>query len=232
MFDELLGNIKKTLRRRLKPNQITIDGIRVSTSLEHVTKDIRKALFREVYERPERLLTQKYLSRTDRVLEIGAGVGLISVTCARICGSENVLSYEPNPRTRIAIEKNFELNGLKPKLRNKAVGLTAEEVDFYFAENIFSSSVFDRNYGGKTTVECDAISDVISEFQPNAIIMDVEGAEIDLLGQTNLSNIDKLIVEMHPHIVGNDNVDFLLSSLKKKGFRLIETLSISYVFLR
>jgi len=232
MFDEFLGNVKKTLRRRLKPNQITIDGIRISTSLEHVTKDIRKALFREDYERPERLLVQKYLSKTDRVLEIGAGVGLISVACARVCGPENVLSYEPNPRTRIAIEKNFELNGLKPQLRSKAVGLTAEEIEIYFAENIFSSSVFDRNFGDKTTVECDAISDVIAEFQPNAIVMDVEGAEIDLLGQTNLANIDKVIVEMHPHIVGDDNIKLLVSGLKQKGFRLVEVISISYVFLR
>lgn len=232
MFEKFGRIIRAQIRRRLKPDVITIEGLKITTNLGDVTKTIRKALYRETYEAPERRLLKEIVAPGDRVLEVGAGVGLVSLTCARICGAENVLSYEPNPGMRPIIEKNFALNGMTPNLRSKALTTSPGTVDFYFAENIYSSSLYDRGLGEKTPVPCDAISDVFAEFKPNVIVMDIEGAEVDLLPSCDLSAIDKIIVEMHAHVVGAEKVQDLVSYLEGQGFSLKKTLSISYLFAR
>ena len=62
-----------------KPNFIVIDRVRVTTDLQDVTKIIRKGLYKETYEKPERILIKKALKPDDRVLEIGGGIGLVSL---------------------------------------------------------------------------------------------------------------------------------------------------------
>ena len=144
----------------------------------------------------------------------------------------SALPYEPNPRTRSVVEKNFHLNGLTPQLRSRAVNINGGTAKFYFAENIYSSSLYDRDLGGETEVPCDAMQDVLDEFNPNVIVMDVEGAEVDLLPESDLNSLSKLIVELHPEIVGEDRIQKLLELLAQQGFTLVERLGRSYYFSR
>jgi hypothetical protein len=48
--------------------------------------------------------------------------------------------------------------------------------------------------------------------------MDVEGSETELLARADLSIVTSIIVEMHPHIVGQQEIDKLLAKLKTDGF--------------
>lgn len=232
MFKSFKRFLSWQYRWRTKAKWIRIDGLKVSTDLADVSKEVRKGLYREKYEAPERHLLGRTLKSGDRVLEVGAGIGLVSMTCARICGSENVLSYEPNEKMRRVIEKNFALNGLSPKLRSKALTLKEGSVEFFFADNIYSSSLYDRSLGEGTQVPCDGIGAVLEEFNPNVIVMDIEGAEVDLLPEVDLGRIEKIVVEVHPHVVGQDRVDALVRDLEARGLMLRETRSISYLFTR
>ncbi|SDU39925.1 FkbM family methyltransferase [Stappia sp. ES.058] len=224
--------IKKRLRRWFAPDVISIDGIKISTSRDDVTETIRQGLYKESYEEPERKLVRVALTPQDRVLEIGAGIGLVSLTCAKICGSDKVLSYEPNPLMGPLIKKNYALNRLKPNLRTKAIAVEPGTSDFHIAENIFSSSMYDRNLGGKTRVECDGIQETMSEFQPTALVLDVEGAEVDLLPVADLSSVDKIIVEVHPHVVGEGRIEDLRSYLRLAGFTRTKVDGISELYTR
>jgi FkbM family methyltransferase len=232
MLNRLKTSLAVAYRMRAKPRVISIDGIKISADRAFVTKDIAKALYREKHEHAERKLVTKALKPGDRVLEIGAGVGLVSLFCARICGPDAVLSYEANPALERVIRHNFALNGMEPRLRIAAAALEKGETTFYFNDNIYSSSLIDRNFGGAQIVQCDAINDVVTDFAPNTIIMDVEGAETTLLPAIDLARIDKIVVELHPWIVGQDKIDTLIAQVKASGFELRETISAAYLFVR
>lgn len=210
------------LRRWLKVKSVDYGGLRVCTDPDYVGKGILKALYTGRYEREEFHLVRKYLKPTDRTLEVGAGLGIMSSLCASICGSEAVVSYEANSSLKKAILKNYELNNVSPELRIKALAESEGETVFHFHHNFYSSSLVERENSVAETVQCDAINAVIAEHKATAIVMDVEGAEIDLLPIADLTDIQTLIVETHPHIVGEEKTAKLIGHLEECGFKLHE----------
>src|ERR1043166_271413 len=101
------------------------------------------------------MLVREFLSKGDRVLEIGGGVGFISLLCARICGPENVLTYEANSGMQSPIKVNQSLNGLPPRVRLKAIPAPEREVPFYTNENFFPSSLPPRDHTHPQKVPAD-----------------------------------------------------------------------------
>lgn len=225
-------NIKKGIRRLLKAETVTIDGVTATTDPKWVSKAVRNGLFKETYEEPERILTRGALTKGDRVLEVGGGVGFVSLICAKICGAENVLTYEANPSMQAVIKKNFELNGLTPQLRSKAITSDGGEATFFISDNIISSSLYEREGGKAQKILADAMDAVIAEWKPTALVMDAEGAEVDILGGSNLDGLTKLILELHPHIVGEPAIQKLKDHLARLGFREDKTIHNSSCFLR
>lgn len=219
-------------RLRFRPKIITIDGLRVCADRRLVSKTISKVLYRGHHELPERQLAGRFLHRGDRVLEIGAGVGLVSLVCARLVGAENLLSYEANPALEEVIRLNFRLNGMEANLRIAAAAPEAGETTFYFARDLYSSSLIDRHLGKAERVRCDALAAIVAEFKPTVLVMDVEGAEVDLLPVADLSGIDKMLLELHPWIVGQERIDDLIALIGSKGFVLREQIEASYAFSR
>lgn len=213
---------KVRLRRLFRVKSVDYGGLRVTTDPAYVEKGLIKALFKGAYEKEEYALVRKYLNKDDRVLEIGTGLGIISALCASICGSDSVTSYEANPSLKRTILKNYEINNVAPTLRMKALASEAGEATFHFHHNFYSSSLVERKNTKAKTVQCDAIGEVITDLRPTAIIMDVEGAEIDLLPLARLDNVQKLVIETHPHIVGEDKVNTLRDHLLNEGFQMLE----------
>lgn len=62
------------------------------------------------------------------------------------------------------------------------------------------------------------INEIIYEFQPNFLIIDIEGGEIKLAYQINWHRIKKLLIELHPHIIGNYQAIRIISHLNQQGF--------------
>ncbi|WP_165814685.1 FkbM family methyltransferase [Labrenzia sp. 011] len=220
------------VRRKFAPRTIKLHGITLLADQQDVPKGIRKQLYQKKYDPRKFLLVREALMPADRVLEAGAGIGFIGIACARICGPDNILSYEPNPAMKPVIEKNYALNGMRPNLRNKVLATEAGEAEFFFDEGVLSSSLIDRKHGSATRVPADAISDVVDSYNPSALVMDVEGAEVDLLRSCNLRKINKIIIEMHPHVVGADKIEDLCNYLSENGFSIVRRISKSYYLSR
>lgn len=232
MIVTLFQNARKGVRRLFNVSTVRLDGVILSTHPSDVSRRVRNEVFKGIYEKPESILVREFLSENDRVLEIGGGIGFISVLCARICGAGNVLTYEANSAMHSPIKINYKLNGMTPQLRCKAISATEREVTFYINDNIISSSLLHRNHTHPHTVPADPLDDAIAEWQPTAIVMDIKGAETTVLPTSKLTGVKKLILELHPHIVGESATAAMKSHLEKLGFREERVVSKSSCFVR
>jgi len=221
------------LKRLFNVGQTQLGDVRVHSSRSDVPRGVQKALFNGKYERFERFMVEAHVHPGDRVLEIGVGVGLISLVAASRAGAENVFSYEANPSVEPLIRRNYALNDLHPSLTMKAVTSDGRSLTFYQDAKVLSSSIFDRKLeGGEVTVESEAIQTLIERHAPNVLVMDVEGAELEILPAADLSGVDRIIVEMHPHVIGADKVEALVADLMAQGFTLTDKQSITYYLAR
>lgn len=205
-------------RRVLKPNSITIDGLKVCTDPDVVPRPLLNVLFKGDHKIPERTAVKRTLRPDDRVLELGAAAGLVSLTCARIVGGDQLLSYEANERFLPVIKENFRLNGMRPNARAKAISRSGGDIPFHFADNMFTSSLFKTTEPETKLVPSDTLDDVIAEFRPTAIVIDIEGGEIDAFADSNLEGIRAIVMELHRHIVGDEAIDQMLDRLVGLGF--------------
>ncbi len=71
-------------------------------------------------------------------------------------------------------------------------------------------------------VESDAFGDIVGGFKPEVLIMDVEGAEAELFQLADLGSIRHILVELHPHIIGEDKVAGIAGRLESDGFAVRE----------
>ncbi|WP_341861144.1 hypothetical protein [Gymnodinialimonas sp. 57CJ19] len=101
----------RTLRRRyhelVNSQTVSLDGIRVDARADVVGHDVRREIIRGTYEFAERKLLAQVLRSSDRVVEMGAGIGAIGLLASRLIGAENVTSFEANPALEAVIRSNY-----------------------------------------------------------------------------------------------------------------------------
>ena len=208
-------------------------GTLASIDPQHAPWSVRRLLVKNAYERDERELVQQIIRAGDRILEIGAGIGVVGATAAKIVGSDQVLSYEPNHRLAETIERNYRLNGLSANVRMRAVSASGGPIEFYPNKYILSSSQFCPSDGAiPILVESDAIGEIVREFRPNTLVLDAEGAEVELLSADCVDCFRKMIVELHPPIVGQGMIDDLVSNIISKGFNILASAGKTVAFVR
>jgi FkbM family methyltransferase len=157
------------------------------------------------YERPEINGLSMVVRPGDRVLELGAGLGIISALAGRAAGkSGRVLSYEANPALIADTQAFFAANGVANVTMLNAV--LVNETDpkprqFYLAGSFAESSLLGvkgRGSRGKVTVRAESISQVLANYKPDVLICDIEGAEVDLFPAFPASTLRAAVIELHP----------------------------------
>lgn len=215
----LLGRARRLWHRALGTKVVTLDGVRLACGRSDLPSSVRNLVFERRYERAEAELVREVVRPGTRVLEIGSGIGFVGLLCTRLSGQGHVRSYEANPRMEAVIRRNHSLNASEPDLVMKAITPDGTAIPFFRTDNVVSSSRFERGKKGeRIEVESDAIDHAIENFEPDVIVMDIEGAECDVLPVADLSGISALVLELHPHIVGEDRANLLLSDLASRGF--------------
>ena len=217
-----MRSIRYRWHQLIRTKKIQINGVLISTSSSDVVRRIRKALFNGTYESQERYFVEKYLKKNSRVLEIGCGIGLVSLVAHKICTGGFIKSYEANPHMERVIKKNYALNGFTPNLEMKAVTNNGKDINFHVDPEVISSSIYDRERGfEKLIIQSEALDSIIKNFSPDTIIMDVEGAEIELLANSKLNGVVQMIVELHPHITGDEKIFYLNERLEAIDFAVV-----------
>lgn len=196
-----------------------VKSYKIKLSSSVITDQIAKELFMDVYEKEERFAVQKTVQEHDRVLEIGAGMGVVTLQLLKRVKSEQVVALEANPRVFAILEKNMKDNGLSPKLINKAVVNNSDGRAFQFGDSFTSGSIHQRpGIENAVSISVMEINQLLNSDTFTTVVMDVEGAEIELVPSILGSSVDTLILELHPHIVGDQEISRLENSIYEAGF--------------
>lgn len=173
------------------------------------------------YERKEARLLRSNLRNDDRVLELGAGLGFISTLAAKLSPNGSVCCVEANPYLIGQIQRTHKLNHVKVDIMNAVVSSEpAPARTFYLREQFWDSSLSKEpnNYVEQIEVSNRTFADLAAKFRPTVIVADIEGGEIELLQSELPEGVRAFLVEVHPKMIGADNVQKMLKYFTECGF--------------
>ena len=197
---------------------ITIEGVKIRLG-RHMSPRVERALTKGGYEREELRLIGVVISQGDVVVEVGAGLGLVSSYCAKRIGSDRVFAFEADPDLEPCIRETYELNAVEPTLEMCAVGNRAGRVTLYRDKHFVSSSVVRRRVGARPVeVPGKALSYIVEKIHPTLLIIDAEGAERGMFDGAQLEGVTRIVLELHDRVIGPDGTDQVRASLRALGF--------------
>jgi FkbM family methyltransferase len=194
---------------------VSIEGVRIRLG-RHMSRRVEQAISRGAYARDELRLIRMVLSPDDVVLEIGAGLGVISAYCAMQLGSDRVFAFEANPDLEPCIRETYTLNRVEPTLEMCAVRASAGRVTLYRTKRLFSSSGLPN--AEPIEVPGKALSYIVEKIRPTLLIVDAEGAEGELFDRAPLPGVSKIVMELHERVIGKDKAGKVRSALAALGF--------------
>ncbi|MEM8784862.1 MAG: FkbM family methyltransferase [Pseudomonadota bacterium] len=215
-----IRSLRQTICHVLRPQCINHYGVRIPLDEDLLPPGMINWLYRGSFESEEATACKRIIGSGDRVLELGSCIGFISTLCAQRCGSDNVLSYEANPAMEPLIRSTHRRNNVSPELRMRAIGPIAGRSRFKVGDNLSASHLATETESEIIEVPCDSFEQVVGAFRPTVIVADIEGTEVDILPNTNLSTIRAVIVELHRSITGEGAIDNLIHALEAQGLLL------------
>ncbi|NDW47809.1 FkbM family methyltransferase [Ruegeria sp. PrR005] len=165
----------------------------------------------------------------DRVLEIGAGLGIVGAVVAQNAKPQAVTSFEANPELVPEIEALYALNGLGGRiaLRNQIL-ISApdrpESMPFHVRSSYLGSSLLNPAARPSTVVDVPTadFAAVCGETGATVLIMDIEGGELELLRHADLGQFRAVVLEFHPEAYGVEGMRECKAILTEAGFQRVE----------
>lgn len=208
-------------RQQRQPDVIRLGGVRIAIDRELYSPKIIQRLYDEGYEREERIALERTLRPTDRVLELGSGIGFLSALIARRIGDERVVTCEANPALIPTIRHIHELNGVEPTVLNGVMTCdpNLDSCRFYSHRDLWSSSLREPQ-GRYDVIDVPTLDwrDELDRVRPTYLLMDIEGGEIELLEALECASIERMLIEFHPKKTGQADVDRVFEHLASIGF--------------
>jgi len=201
---------------------IETQGIAVPFDPRIITPKIERPMRKGRYEGGECAALRMVLRSGDRVLELGAGLGLCSTVAAQVEGVETVVAIEANPELLPLIRETHRLNGVVDKvdLRNGvAVPTGGGEVPFYVRPDFWASSMEagSRGYSRVEILPALGLDRLLAELHPTVIVCDIEGGELGLFDKVDLAGVRNLVLELHPKVYGTDGMARIGCALAAQG---------------
>jgi len=223
------------VRSAFRPKKISLHGVKLNIEHESIPPALRRFFYLGSYEGDEVDILKRVLRPSDVVMEVGAGIGFLSAYCADVVGSGKVYAYEANPNLINKIKQTYCLNNVQPEVSNvlltdNSVGATT----FYIEPSFWSSSTHRRSEAAEAIdVPNVDINQEINRVNPSFLIVDIEGGEAEFIEQINFNDnmIQTVIIELHPHVIGNEKCSQIVAFLIKAGFSIVFNLSKAPVML-
>jgi FkbM family methyltransferase len=198
---------------------LEIHGISLPFVRSVITPAIERPIRRGRYEAGERALLASVLRPEDRVLDLGAGLGLVSASAARIAA--HVTAVEANPALLPIVEETWRLNGIRTArlLHGVVAGSGGGTVPFYLRADFWASSLDagPRAHVGMAEVRRIALGELLAEVRPTVLSCDIEGGEIGLFDAVDLSGLRAVVIELHPKVYGEEGAARVRAALARQG---------------
>ncbi|MBL1436706.1 MAG: FkbM family methyltransferase [Rhodobacteraceae bacterium] len=203
----------------------TLSNVTLDLPDDILSPDLINWLNRGTFEREEARAISQFVTPDDVVMEIGAGVGFVSISAARIVGGQNVIAIEANPKLLPIMKANFALNKVVgATLLNYAVVANGNaRATLYLNRAFWASSLLESNTTPRARVEVPAISleALLAKWHPTVLVCDVEGSEKDFFQAPLPPSVRLIILELHPSKYSSQALDTLLERLAAIGFAYV-----------
>jgi FkbM family methyltransferase len=153
----------------------------------------------ESFESDELTLASQYIKDDSIILDIGANIGLHSLSFSMMAKNGLVIACEPQPITFRTLEKNISQNNIKNIIPlNLAIAKAPKIAEFYVMKDDAYSSLIDtsrKELSEKINVLCTSVDGVFGDIRFDFVKIDVEGLEFNVL-----ESMCNLIQRHHPVI--------------------------------
>ncbi len=202
-----------------------------------------KGILKGWYEASEVRVARALLTPEDRVVELGAGLGMVTCALSAIVGPANVIAFEPNTEIAPRARHHLALNGFDTRVeeglcRPRASLATAPDARssdarsandtrpnkarFRLAKAFWASGLdAEGREGGDgplVDVPVRPLEDVLTEHRASVLVMDIEGGELEILEDTDLTGLRALAFETHEHMVGRGRTNAAVRAACARGF--------------
>src|SRR6185436_13873583 len=162
----------------LKGGQFCVDDCTFVIPRELTTRTYRACFWQGSYEKEERELIKRWIRPSDRVLELGACLGIVScVTNKLLADKSRHVVVEANPFCIPTLVQNKELNRAGFRVEHCAVG-PLPEVTFYLHPVYVVGGNLQRVNERPVSVSGKSLAQLELDGGPfNVLIIDIEGGE-------------------------------------------------------
>jgi FkbM family methyltransferase len=166
------------------------------------------------------------------VVDCGSNIGISVLYFKSLYPDAVIHCFEPYSRAFYFLKKNIEVNNLKNiVLHNKALSNSSGTIELNIPanDNLINARINGKFAGGHTEiVRCEKLSDhLLSLGHTDLVKLDVEGSEIEILDDLNMSgllnkpSIGKLIIEFHQSVIRDDRVlNRIIDSLRSVSYEV------------
>lgn len=211
-------------------------GVQIPLNPEIISDLIADRIRQGLYEHKEAQQLKRIIQPGERILEIGGGIGFISTLCSKNTNTEAIRVFEANPDLVPFIAEVHKLNDVhNAEAVNAVLGSKAEPatIEFYQRQHFWASSLSPEPYGYVKSVPVPArsFSREIEEFRPSLIICDIEGGEVDLFMNANLSGVQRVYLEVHQKVIGKRGMKTLFDAFSARNFHYDQRYSMGGVVM-
>jgi FkbM family methyltransferase len=202
----------------------------------HLTSTAYRAGFlKKDYEAEERELIRDFIRKNDHVLEVGACLGIVScVTNKLLHDNSRHVVVEGNPFCIPAIHRNREINQCGFLVENCALS-NQSDVTFYLHPTYIVGGTVQRKSSRPVRVPGRTLRELDARHGPfSALVMDIEGAELDALepAAEMLKKYRVVIIELHDWAIGAENVERCREILRRAGLQFKQRAGITEAWQR
>jgi len=223
--------LRRLIRRVRIPKETSLDGITVALASLPLPRPVKRRILGGGYESHERVLIKQALKTGDRVLELGASLGIVSSLILRLIGpSGRLVAVEADPKLHDSFRRQLGANELECELVHAlCCPIWTDRVPDHIARSVFQQST--STLSGKavssdnrTCSPWKTAGTICGELNldPNVLVCDIEGAE-SVWAESDSpfpDCLEKIIVELHPWINGPEVAGAVLESMRQVGFEI------------
>jgi FkbM family methyltransferase len=221
-FDEAVIRRIQGLIFDLSGGQFKTDGCAFIIPQDQTSLAYRGYFLSGEYEVEDLEVVRTCIEPDDRVIELGACMGIVSCVTNKILADKTRhVVVEANPFCISILHRNRDLNKCGFLIENCAVS-QQREVTFYVNPASIVSSSLQRKTGMPVHVPARSLTELDARYGPfTALIVDIEGSELETFESSRdlLRRYRLVVVELHDSAIGKKGVERCREILTESGLR-------------